>query len=105
LWSGWDSLSVKAEGEPLRELEHVTERMRRMLDETFGGLEWPSLLTERVGWSPPVDIEETDDAYVIEAELPSVKREDVNIEPVGNGRSTRISSSFERSDRPSSTTS
>jgi len=26
-------------------------------------------------WSPPVDVEETDDAYVIEAELSSVKRE------------------------------
>lgn len=70
--------------EPLRELEQVTERMRRMLDETFGGFAWPSLLTERVGWSPPVDIEETDDSYVIEAELPSVKREDVSIELVGN---------------------
>ena len=70
--------------EPMRELEQVTDRMRRMLDETFGGFAWPSLLGERVGWSPPVDIEETDDAYVIEAELPSVKREDVNIELVGN---------------------
>jgi HSP20 family protein len=70
--------------EPLRELEQATERMRRMLDETFGGFGWPSLLTERVAWSPLVDIEETDDAYVVEAELPSVKREDVNIELVGN---------------------
>jgi HSP20 family protein len=39
---------------------------------------------EPIGWSPPVDIEEQDDAYVIEAELPGVKREDVNIEVVGN---------------------
>jgi HSP20 family protein len=31
-----------------------------------------------------VDIEEQDDAYVLEAELPGVKREDVNIEVVGN---------------------
>jgi HSP20 family protein len=66
--------------EPLRELEQATERMRRILDETFG---WP-WLGERAAWSPLVDIEETDDAYVIEAELPSVKREDVNIELVGN---------------------
>jgi HSP20 family molecular chaperone IbpA len=66
--------------EPLRELEQATERMRRILDETFG---WP-WLGERAAWSPLVDIEETDDAYVIEAELPSVKREDVNIELAGN---------------------
>jgi HSP20 family protein len=70
--------------EPMRDFEQVTERMRRMLDETFGGFGWPSFLGERSMWSPPVDIEETDDSYVVEAELPSVKRDDVDIELVGN---------------------
>ncbi|MDQ3875534.1 MAG: Hsp20/alpha crystallin family protein [Actinomycetota bacterium] len=70
--------------EPFSELEQVTERMRRMLDQTFGGFAWPSPLTERAGWSPLVDIEETDDAYVVEAEVPGVNREDVNVELVGN---------------------
>jgi HSP20 family protein len=69
--------------EPFSELEQVTERLRRMLDQSFGGLR-PSLLTEQRGWSPLVDIEEEDDAYVIEAELPGVKEKDVNIELVGN---------------------
>ena len=31
-------------------------------------------------WVPLVDIEETDDAWVVEAELPGVKRNDVNVE-------------------------
>jgi HSP20 family protein len=71
--------------EPLSELEQVTQRMRRILDEGFGGIGWPtSLLGESAGWSPFVDIEEQDDTYVLEAELPGVKREDVNIEVVGN---------------------
>jgi HSP20 family protein len=69
--------------EPLRELEQMSERMRRMLEQTFGGLDWPSL-GDAVGWSPLVDIDEEDDAYVVEAELPGVRREDVNIELVGN---------------------
>ena len=69
--------------EPLSELEQATERMRRMLDQTFGSFGWPSPVETR-GWSPLVDIEEADDAYVVEAELPGVKREDVNIELVGN---------------------
>jgi HSP20 family protein len=57
--------------------------MRRMLEQTFGGFGLPSL-AERAGWSPLVDIEETDDAYVVEAELPGVDRKDVNVELVGS---------------------
>jgi HSP20 family protein len=71
--------------EPFQELEQVTERMRRMLEGTFGGFgRWPSLLPETAGWSPLVDIEEQDDAYLLEAELPGVRQEDVDIELVGN---------------------
>src|SRR5438445_13163290 len=65
--------------EPLSEVEQVTERMRRMLDQTFGSFGWPSPAEAR-GWSPLVDIEEAADAYVVEAELPGVKREDVDLE-------------------------
>lgn len=69
---------------PFREFEEVTERMRRLLDETFsGGFVTPSL-AGGLGWSPLVDLEETDDAYVVEADLPGVKRDDVDIELVGN---------------------
>ena len=46
--------------------------------------ERPGPSTEGAGWSPFVDIEEQDDAYELEVELPGVKREDVNIEVVGN---------------------
>jgi HSP20 family protein len=53
--------------------------MRRMLDQTFGGM-----LDEPAGWIPAVDIEELEDTYVVEAEVPGVKREDVNIEVSGN---------------------
>jgi|SRR4249919_1081678 len=70
--------------EPLNELEQMTERVRRMLEQTFSGFGWSPQLTERAGWCPLVDLEETDDAYVVDAELPGVKREDVNVELVGN---------------------
>src|SRR5918996_5133837 len=70
--------------EPMSELEQLSERMRRMLDQTFSGLAWPSFVTESGGWSPLVDIEETDDDYVVEAELPGVKRENVSIDLAGS---------------------
>jgi len=69
--------------EPFSELEQVGDRMRRLLDQTFGGLDWPRM-GEQAGWSPLVDVEEQDGAYVVEAELPGVRREDVSIELVGN---------------------
>jgi HSP20 family protein len=66
----------------LREIEQVANRMRHMLEETFGGL--PAPVADVATWSPPVDIEETDDAYIIEAEVPGVKKKDLNIEIMGN---------------------
>lgn len=65
-------------------LEQVPDRMRRMLEQTLGSFGSPALLTEAATWTPLVDIEEEDDAYVIEADLPAVKRDDVNIELMGN---------------------
>ena len=64
---------------PVSELGQLNERMRRMLEQTFGGM-----LDEPAGWIPAVDIEELEDAYVVEAEVPGVRREDVNIEVSGN---------------------
>lgn len=69
--------------EPQSELDQVAERMRRMLEQTFGSLGWRSM-QERAGWLPVVDIAETDDAYIVEAELPGIQRQDVDIELVGN---------------------
>jgi len=66
---------------PFRDFDEVTDRMRRLLDETFGG---GFATTNGLGWSPLVDVEETDDAYIVEADLPGVKRDDVDVEFVGN---------------------
>lgn len=65
-------------------IDPVSERMRRMLEQTLGTFVTPALLSEAAAWTPLVDIEEEDDAYVIEAELPAAKREDINIELAGN---------------------
>ena len=50
----------------------------RLMDELF---------SERFGaarWAPSVDVAENDDAYVITAELPGAKREDVSVEIHGD---------------------
>jgi HSP20 family protein len=66
--------------EPLSELDQFNERMHRMLEQTFGAL----VPFDRDAWMPLVDIEEEDGAYVLEADLPGVKRNDVKIEQIGN---------------------
>ncbi|MFP5336529.1 MAG: Hsp20/alpha crystallin family protein [Actinomycetes bacterium] len=60
---------------PFRELDDLHQRMSRLMESTFG--ETRDGLT---GWVPAVDIEETDDTFVVEAELPGVKRDDVTVE-------------------------
>jgi HSP20 family protein len=65
-------------------IEQVPERKRRMLEQTLGSFATPALLSEAAAWTPFVDIEEEDAAYVIEAEVPGAKREDVSIELQGN---------------------
>ncbi|MDX6413069.1 MAG: hypothetical protein QOH23_479, partial [Gaiellaceae bacterium] len=67
---------------PLHDIEQVATRMRHMLEETIGGL--PSTITDLASWAPPVDIEETDEAFIVEAEVPGVKKKDMNIELMGN---------------------
>jgi len=46
--------------------------MGRLLSETLGD-------ADQVGWRPAVDVEETADAYVVELELPGVKRDDISV--------------------------
>jgi HSP20 family protein len=41
------------------------------------------------GFTPPADVEETDDAYVVEIELPGVKKHDLEIEVSGRRLTVR----------------
>jgi HSP20 family protein len=75
--------------DPFRELEEMNERLNR----AFGGLGRPGAArASEAGrealtvpdWAPVVDITETDEEYLIKAEIPEVKREDVKVS-VENG--------------------
>src|SRR5260370_26533161 len=63
---------------PLREFENLYTEMDRLAQSVFGGL------TGEGAWLPAADVVETDSAYVIEVELPGVRREDVDVELNGD---------------------
>jgi HSP20 family protein len=59
---------------PSRELDELQSLMDRLMENIWtapgdGGV-----------WVPVADIEETEDAWIVEAELPGVHRDDINIE-------------------------
>jgi HSP20 family protein len=66
--------------DPFRELEEVSTRLNRLFTQPFGrrlAEDEGSLMAE---WAPAVDVQETDVEYLIKADLPEVKKEDVRVE-------------------------
>ena len=66
---------------PFGELDEIRRRF-----EDFWPL-WPSLGRfpfETEGWAPAIDMYEKDDKYMVKAELPGMKEEDVDVSVVGD---------------------
>ena len=68
-WRGWP----REFWDPFGEFTQLWNRMGQLFEP--GG---------RGGWIPAVETEETDDAYLVRAELPGLKRDDVGVELRGN---------------------
>jgi HSP20 family protein len=65
---------------PARDLLSMRDDMNRLFSEFFGRTEGQEGSWMSGTWAPPVDIHETDDALVLQAELPGFSKEDVNVE-------------------------
>ena len=48
-----------------------------------------AMADESLSWVPPVDIYETDDCYILNAEVPGVAREDIHVEASGSDLTIR----------------
>lgn len=65
--------------DPFNGLDRIQSRINEFFDEALGHSRmYPTSATST--WYPPVDILESRDSYLIRAELPGMKKEDINLE-------------------------
>jgi HSP20 family protein len=64
---------------PFRDLEEWERRFDDLLGRPLG--RWP---VEERGWMPAVDVFEKQDKFVVKAELPGMKEEDIDVSVIGD---------------------
>ena len=67
--------------DPLRDLLSHKERLNRLLEAVLrgGGMSTPGL----AGWSPPVDLREEKDSFILTSEVPGVRPNDLTVRVEG----------------------
>jgi HSP20 family protein len=69
--------------DPFRDLAVLQDRMNRLFNDSLQGRGDEAMLN-RGAWTPAVDIYETEGALVLKAELPDVRREDIDVNVENN---------------------
>ena len=65
---------------PMRDLVSIQDEMNRVFDRFFSREPWEDREdVSSSGWNPSVDISETKDEFVVSAELPGLKKDDIHI--------------------------
>lgn len=72
---------------PFSELEDISNRLNQIFGRSVTSTAAGHEMMKVADWTPSVDISETDKAYLIKAEIPEVKKEDVKV-TVENGMLT-----------------
>jgi HSP20 family protein len=73
-----DDMAIVRWSDPFREFTHLQDRINRVFNDSYGRVD--DGLTTSGAWVPPVDVYQNGDhEVVLMAELPSMKREDIDI--------------------------
>jgi HSP20 family protein len=67
-----------------REMEDLQDRLGQLTQAFFGDVMPLADAARRSALAMPVDIEETDDAYIVDVDLPNVREDGVQVELRGN---------------------
>jgi HSP20 family protein len=64
---------------PIREFEDIYDRLGQLMNAAMGDLTFGTD-GENVPWIPMADVSETDDAYVIEIDVPGVNKDQIDVQ-------------------------
>ncbi len=76
--------------DPFKELQALQERIDKLFEESMRGRD-----IAPAAWTPAVDIYETDDAIILEAELPGMNEKDIEVKIEDNVLTIRGERKFE----------
>lgn len=66
--------------DPFRELEDMSARLNRLFNQPRARRLPDEEGTLLADWTPAIDVQETDSEYLVKADLPEVKKEDVRVD-------------------------
>ena len=75
--------------DPFRDLAVLQDRMNRLINDTWSSRGGEDHLLNRGTWVPAVDIYEVEGELVLKAELPDMKREDIDVTVENNTLTVR----------------
>lgn len=69
---------------PFRELGEMERRFEDILGRPFLPAVWRRIPMVEMGWAPAIEVFEKEDKFVVKAELPGMKEEDIDISIIGD---------------------
>jgi HSP20 family protein len=80
----WRPMKRMTSRRRFRELEDMERRFYDLFSWPYLPAMWRRIPTMEMGWAPAIAVFERDDRFVVKAELPGTKKEDIDISVVGN---------------------
>ncbi len=68
---------------PFREMEEMERRFEDIFGRPFAPAVWRRFPAE-MGWAPPIEVFEKEDKFIVKAEIPGMKEEDIDVSVVGD---------------------
>jgi HSP20 family protein len=69
---------------PARELDELERHFEDLFGRSFLPTAWGRLPMEQRGWTPAIEVFEKEDRFLVKAELPGMKEEDIDVSAVGD---------------------